>query len=64
MHNILGVSLCKDMDHGITMKFGLVTPLDPTSAFDPIYGLSLDECTIRIDTIATNIGMWNYDRHA
>ncbi|KAL7930738.1 hypothetical protein V8C35DRAFT_312099 [Trichoderma chlorosporum] len=51
-------SICKDQDHGIAMKLGLV----PTNgeAFDPLVHMDFDQCTVTIDTWCTNKAMGNY----
>lgn len=57
--NVLSASLCKGPDHGIAMKFGISEP-DGLVPFDPVEHIDLSQCTITIDTFATNMAMWNY----
>ncbi|OIW30467.1 hypothetical protein CONLIGDRAFT_642564 [Coniochaeta ligniaria NRRL 30616] len=56
--HIWSASVCK-VDHGIPMFFGLISR--PGVPFDPVDDFNLDECTITIDSFATNMGMadWN-----
>ncbi|KAK3343053.1 hypothetical protein B0H65DRAFT_427902, partial [Neurospora tetraspora] len=54
--HIFGASLCKKNDHGIAMLFGLVSPPSGV-AFDPVNHFDLRECTIEIDSYATNFAM-------
>lgn len=61
IRNMLSASLCKGPDHGIAMKFGITVP-PAFERFDPVRHINLDECTITIDTVATNMAMWNYQR--
>ncbi|KAI5458787.1 hypothetical protein BGZ63DRAFT_407169 [Mariannaea sp. PMI_226] len=61
VQNVLCASLCKGPDHGIAMQFGITEPVGLES-FDPVRHIDLSKCTITIDTIATNMGMWNHHR--
>ncbi|KAJ4164343.1 hypothetical protein LMH87_006020 [Akanthomyces muscarius] len=60
VQNILCASLCKGPDHGIAMKFGITEGVPPTE-FDPVTHINMGLCTVTIDTIATNVAMWNYE---
>lgn len=60
--NILRASICKDQDHGIAMRFGIVTRDD--QPFNPVEDIDLSCCTIAIDTQLTNMAMKNYPRES
>lgn len=62
INNLFCASLCKKQDHGIAMKFGFAFNND--DAFDPVDHLDLGQCTITVDAVGTNMGMWNYSRES
>lgn len=61
----LSASLCKGPDHGIAMKLGIKEhPSGLFDVFDPVQHIDLNECTVTIDTISTNMAMWNYEKQS
>ena len=60
IRTMLTASLCKGPDHGIAMRLGITEPEGP-ERFDPVKHIDLDKCTVTIDTVSTNMAMWNYN---
>ncbi|KAJ4253342.1 hypothetical protein NW762_010497 [Fusarium torreyae] len=50
-------SLCHGPDHGIAMKLGVEAIA--IKDFDPLIHINMARCTVDLDSITTNIGMWN-----
>lgn len=61
--NILCASICKKQDHGIAMLFGIREGAQ-RNTFDPVRDIDLAQCTVTIDTGATNVAMWNWKPEA
>ena len=57
--NVFKFSLCKGPDHGIAMLFGLKKILKG-EVVDPVEGFNFDNCTVTIDSGATNMAMLNF----
>lgn len=61
----LSASLCKGPDHGIAMKLGIKEHFSGLfDLFDPLQHLDLNECTVTIDTMSTNMAMFNYEKES